>query len=113
MYKHIGPPVWREEESRKFLEKHLTSGDTVAGPRVEGDRWIVDKRRSHTEATELLAARMRNGGRDIGIAAKISFSTKSGFDIILNDKIAEAYEENDDFARALTEYLRGRPFWLG
>ena len=112
VYTRRGPPVWREEESKRFIEKHVAAIDTVAGPRIEDYSWLVDKKRSHTSATRLLELRMRDGGREIGISAKIASSVRNGFNIMLNEQITKVYEENHDFAELVTGYLKGRPFWL-
>jgi len=55
--KHSGPPVWHRN-SESFLEKWRGNERTLAGPHVEGKRWVVDISREFWDATELLKARV-------------------------------------------------------
>jgi tRNA nucleotidyltransferase (CCA-adding enzyme) len=50
---HRGPPVWMRDAIR-FVEKYLSSPDTVAGPWVEGERLCVLKKREVTSVDVLL-----------------------------------------------------------
>ncbi|MEM3669597.1 MAG: CCA tRNA nucleotidyltransferase [Nitrososphaerota archaeon] len=50
---HRGPPVWMDDALR-FVKKHLSSPDTVAGPWIEDDRVYVLKKREETMVDMLL-----------------------------------------------------------
>ncbi|MEM2987851.1 MAG: CCA tRNA nucleotidyltransferase [Candidatus Bathyarchaeia archaeon] len=110
--KHLGPPMERERECKSFLTKYADSAGTVAGPYIEDGRWIVHVRRKYTDAAALLYERLRDGGRNAGVAKEIAQVLQHGFKILVNDEIAEIYEKDSEFAKFLTEFLSGKPKWL-
>jgi len=110
--KHLGPPVSRREESEKFLKKHLMSKDTVSGPWIEDDRWIVEKLRRNRNAELLLEMSLRSGGRAVGVASRVAESIRRGFKILLNEEIIPLYRSNRQFSIFLCSFLKGRPSWI-
>jgi tRNA nucleotidyltransferase (CCA-adding enzyme) len=110
--RHVGPPVTKKKDSEKFLKKHLSSGLLISGPRIEGDRWIVERQRRYGDAADLLRDALIDGGRRVGIATLISEAFKASLKILVDEKIKKFYEENPRFASFFTDYLRGRPRWL-
>jgi len=110
--KHLGPPLDKEKESEKFVTKHVDGKETVCGPYVEDDRWVVLVRRKSTDVCELFRQKLKDGGRSAGVAQGISRVLKKSFRVLVNEEIAEMYETNVEFAVFLTEFLQGRPRWL-
>jgi len=110
--RHLGPPVSRREESEKFLQKHLNREDTVSGPWIEDDRWIVEKLRRNRSAKLLLEASLSSGGRAIGVASRVAESIKHGFKILLNEEVINLYRSNRQFSSFLCSFLNGRPSWI-
>jgi benzoyl-CoA reductase/2-hydroxyglutaryl-CoA dehydratase subunit BcrC/BadD/HgdB len=80
---------------------------------VEDGRWVVLVRRKFTDACELLRERLKEGGRNAGVAEGISRILRKGFKVLVNEEIVEIYKRNGEFAVFLTEFLQGRPKWLG
>jgi tRNA nucleotidyltransferase (CCA-adding enzyme) len=111
--KHVGPPLGKEKECEKFLAKHVESPEAVCGPYVEEGRWMILVHRKFTDACSLLKDRLKDGGRRAGVAEGISHVLKKNFRVLVNEEIAYIYERNSEFAVFLTEFLRGRPRWLG
>ncbi len=110
--KHFGPPLEREHECEKFLLKHLNNLGTVSGPYIEDGRWVVELHRRYTDAVTLLKEKLKDGGRNAGVAKEISQKLRKGFKMFVNDEIVEIYERNGEFAKFLTEFLSGKPKWL-
>ncbi|MEM3617237.1 MAG: CCA tRNA nucleotidyltransferase [Candidatus Bathyarchaeia archaeon] len=110
--KHLGPPMEKEQGCKSFLAKYAGSAGTVAGPYIEDGRWIVHVRRKYTDAAALLYERLRDGGRNAGVAKEIAQVLQHGFKILVNEEIAEIYEKDSEFAKFLTEFLSGKPKWL-
>jgi tRNA nucleotidyltransferase (CCA-adding enzyme) len=110
--KHLGPPLEKENECEKFLQKHTSSAKTVSGPYIEDERWVVEIRRKYTDAVVLLKEKLRDGGRNTGVAEKISKVLRAGFEIFVNEEIIEVYKKNNEFAKFLTGFLSGKPRWL-
>jgi tRNA nucleotidyltransferase (CCA-adding enzyme) len=110
--KHLGPPLEKEHECAKFLLKHQNGPGTVSGPYVEDGRWVVLLRRKFTDVCKLLSERLRDGGKNAGVAEQISQVLKKGFKVPVNEEIVEVYEKNKEFAEFLTEFLSGKPKWL-
>jgi len=110
--RHLGPPLDKENECEKFVAKYAESPEAVCGPYVEEGRWVVLVRRKVTDACEMLRDRLKDGGRNAGVAERISQVLRKGFKVLVNEEIVEVYEGNDGFAVFLTEFLQGRPRWL-
>jgi len=110
--KHLGPPVTKKQDCERFLRKHLGSRLAISGPRIEGDRWIVERQRRYRDAADLLKDVLRDGGRGIGIASLISEAFSSSLEIWIDENVKDFYSENPEFASFFTRYLIGRPRWL-
>jgi len=110
--RHLGPPLEKNEDCERFLTKHKASPETVSGPYIEDGRWIVEVKRKHVDAVSLLNEKLREGGRDAGVAKEIAKTLNKGFKILVNEEIAEVYAKNGEFAKFLTDFLQGRPKWL-
>jgi len=110
--KHFGPPLEKQLECEKFVAKYLNNSDTVSGPYIDDGRWIVEIRRKHTDVVALLNEKLKDGGKNAGVAEHIAHVLRKGFKIRVNDEIAGVYEKNGGFAEFLTEFLSGKPKWL-
>jgi tRNA nucleotidyltransferase (CCA-adding enzyme) len=110
--KHLGPPVSRPTESASFLNKHVKSKDTISGPWLEGERWVVEKKREYPSARGLLRTALRSGGSDIGVASELARHYRKRVTILRNESVASLIERNRQFAKAMTIFLSRRPAWL-
>ena len=110
--KHLGPPLQKQVECQRFLQKHLGAPQMLSGPRIEGGCWVVEVARHYTTIRELLQTNLRDGGRQIGVGTAIAQSLTSGFQILLNDEIETLYSSHPQLAVFFTEFLVGKPRWL-
>ena len=110
--KHSGPPIEKREDCEKFLQKYLGAELTISGPRIEGNRWIVEKKREYTDVVTFITENLKGGGRHIGIANLLAKAITDYFEILVNEEILQIYSANDEFAKFLTKYLNGRLGWL-
>jgi tRNA nucleotidyltransferase (CCA-adding enzyme) len=110
--KHVGPPLEREKECEKFLSKYVENDCVVSGPYVEDGRWIVEVPRKYRDAVEILRELLVDGGRNMGVASLISEALQNRFSVMTNGEAADAYSGNKKFAEFVSEFLRGKPFWL-
>lgn len=110
--RHLGPPLEKERECEKFLAKYIDNLDVISGPYIESGRWLVKLKRKYTDVTELLNEKLKEGGRNVGIAKQISQVLCGGFEIYVNDEVVDIYKLNNKFAEFLTSFLYGRPRWL-
>jgi tRNA nucleotidyltransferase (CCA-adding enzyme) len=110
--KHLGPPVG-SREAEKFLQKHLGSVNTISGPWIEEGRWAVYTRRRYDSAVRLFQESLADGGRNVGVADLIAESIRKSKAIMINEKILGYYTSKPDFTTFFTDYLLGRPKWLG
>lgn len=110
--KHLGPPVERKDECERFLHKHVDSERILSGPFIEKGRWSVEVRRKFVDVGELLSAMLKDGGRGIGIAERVSQAVSEHAEILVNEEILPTYSHTEGFAEFLTEYIRGKPKWL-
>ena len=110
--KHLGPQIFRREDSEIFLDKHIGANDTVLGPWIEGNRWVVEKKRKHCDSLSLLKSSLVNGGEKMGVAKLVSKSLKKGFDVLQDEQILDLYKSNSEFAKFLVTFLRGKHVWM-
>ena len=110
--KHLGPPLEREKECADFLAKYLRNGSVVSGPYVESGRWVVELPRKHVDAVEFLKSKLKDGGRNAGVAELVSQALKEDFSVVVNGEVADFYSGDAKFAKFLTGFLDGKPFWL-
>ena len=61
---------------------------------------------------ELLVDKLRDGGRNVGVADLLSKAIAGSFEISVNQEILKLYSSEADFAGFLTQYLKGKPIWL-
>jgi len=110
--KHLGPPVSRPTESASFLNKHVKTEGTISGPWMEGERWVVEKKREYSSAKGLLRTALKSGGNDIGVASEFARHFRRRVVILRNESVGTLIERNQEFANAMTIFLSGRPAWL-
>ncbi|HXY83380.1 MAG TPA: CCA tRNA nucleotidyltransferase [Candidatus Saccharimonadales bacterium] len=109
--RHNGPPVARKNESARFFGKHKRATSTVAGPWIEGQKWIIQTRRQNISAIQLLRSNLKTGGRQVGVASLLANSIKKRLQLFEGNKIEPLITTNDEFAKYLRVYLSGRPIW--
>lgn len=110
--KHLGPPLEREEECENFLTKYLDNGNVISGPLMEDGRWVVEVPRKYTDAVALLREKLKEGGKDKGVADLVSKAFQEGFEVLINGEVSEVYSGNKAFAEFLSDFLDGKPLWL-
>ena len=110
--RHLGPPIGKREECDKFLRKHTGAMNTLSGPRVEVGRWVVETKRRQTDIVKLLAEKLKEGGRLVGVANLVSQAVTNTLEILVNKEITKVYSSNPEFAKVLAEFLKGKPKWL-
>jgi tRNA nucleotidyltransferase (CCA-adding enzyme) len=110
--KHLGPPIRKRIESDNFLRKHVGAVDTVSGPYIEDNRWVVEIKREHNDVVALLTEKLKDGGREVGVAELVSRVIGKTFKVFANEQIVELSSANPQFAKFVTEYLNAKPRWL-
>jgi len=104
--KHYGPPV-TSKNADSFLKKYLGSPNTLAGPYIEGDRWIVFRKRKYTNAFNLIRERYQEARLGKHILESLSENMK----IIYGIEILK-YLDNKDFREYFYNWLIKIPHWL-
>jgi tRNA nucleotidyltransferase (CCA-adding enzyme) len=110
--KHLGPPLKREKECENFLSKYANNDEVISGPYIENGRWVVQLRRRFTDVVELLKERLKNCGRNTGVAELMSQAFQQKLEILVKSEVVDVYGANRDFAEFLKGFLSGKPFWL-
>ncbi len=110
--KHVGPPLEREAECKKYLSKYSNNQRVISGPYIEDGRWMVELPRKTTDAIVLLKEKLVDGGKNVGVADLVAKTIQKNLQVLVNSEALEIYGENGDFAEFLTDFLLGKPFWL-
>ena len=109
---HLGPPLEREVECEKYLSKYVNRQHVISGPCIQDGRWIVELPRKTTDAVALLNEKLKDGGKNSGMADLIAKTITENFRVLVDCEVLEVYGENSEFAEFLTDFLVGKPFWL-
>jgi tRNA nucleotidyltransferase (CCA-adding enzyme) len=110
--KHQGPSVDKKFESERFLKKHISSTLTLSGPRIEQEKWIVEKKREYTNVVNLLKDKLIDKKEEVGISNLVSQALIKNLEILVNFEVKKIFLENTDFTLFITKCLRGKPSWL-
>nr|MDO8100346.1 CCA tRNA nucleotidyltransferase [Candidatus Njordarchaeota archaeon] len=109
---HEGPAAG-DPNQEKFLEKHLHSEKTIAGPWIKDGKWQVELKREYCNAKQLIEAKLKSENlSEIGISKDIAKWIKEGGEVVLNEGILPYYSAKKSFAEFLTKYYTKRPDWL-
>ena len=103
--KHHGPPVYSDHDER-FLSKYAEGG-CVAGPYIEGDKWVVVKPRKVRNAGEALTKLVST----YNIGEDLTPSAKSGFKVHIGNDVANA-SASEDYKKFLSSWLVRKYPWL-
>ncbi len=110
--KHLGPQLERGAECEKFLSKYAEDMRVLSGPYIADGRWVVEVPRKSTDAAALFREKLIDGGRNSGLAELVTKAIQSELKVLVGGEVLKVYVENADFAVFLTEFLKGKPFWL-
>ena len=108
---HEGPPVSKMDDSQGFLDRHLDARDTVRGPWIEADRWVVDKGRRILSVEQLVMAALKDPRLGLTVPDQFDISFRQNLRVLENRKIL-ALLGREGFDQALSEFLAAKPAWL-
>lgn len=100
--KHYGPPVYSGQDV-KFLEKYASS---VAGPYVEGERWVVIRPRRVRQVEDAVSKLLSS----YNIGEHLTSSLKAGYKLFTGESVVDA-SSNENFRTFLAEWLIRKPSW--
>ncbi len=106
-----GPPVSNAADSSSFLEKHLRSRETARGAWVEGDRWVVEKKRRVSSIGELIKVAVRGDAYGIAMPKQLGGSFRRSVKVLQNREVLSMLGRNG-FDKSLWEFLEAKPSWL-
>ncbi len=108
---HHGPPVWKEADSQSFLDRHTSLRDTVRGPRVEGDRWLVEKKRQVVSAGDLLKRSIWDKTYGLSLPKQLEEAFPRTARVLRGRGVLSLLGKNG-FDKVLWEFLEAKPSWL-
>ncbi len=106
-----GPPVSKIDDSQGFLDRHLDARDTVRGPWIEADRWMVDKKRTILTVEQLVIGALKDPRLGLTIPEQLNNSFRQKVKVLENKKVL-ALLGREGFDQALSEFLAAKPAWL-
>ncbi len=81
--RHEGPPVHVREHAEDFLETY-TDDDAVAGPFVDGDRYVVERPRAFETAAAFLDS---DDLFDVALGADVERALGQGYDVLVGEDV--------------------------
>src|SRR5207302_9255482 len=106
-----GPAVTKSEDSVSIIEKHLNSKYTVRGPWIEGDRWMVEKKRGISSISDLVKAATREESYALSIPKQLGESFGKSVKVLQNREILSMLAKKG-FDKSLWEFLEAKLSWL-
>jgi tRNA nucleotidyltransferase (CCA-adding enzyme) len=106
-----GPPISKRDDSQSFLQKHLTAKDTVSGPWIEADRWMVEKKRQAPTIPSLIKASLSEESYGLTIPRQIGGSFPKTVKVLEGQAVLSLLGKRG-FEKVLWELLEARPEWL-
>jgi tRNA nucleotidyltransferase (CCA-adding enzyme) len=106
-----GPPVSKGEDSLAFVEKHLRARDTARGPWIEGDRWMVEKKRGVSSMGELVKAATIDEAYGLTLPKQLGGSFRKSVKVLQDREILSMLGRRG-FDLSLWEFLEAKPSWL-
>jgi len=106
-----GPPVSKSEDSMSFLEKHLKARDTARGPWIEGDRWMVERKRGILSIRDLVKAGAREEAYGLSLPKQLAESFRRSVKVLQNREVLSLLGRKG-FDKSLWEFLEAKPSWL-
>src|SRR5437016_1633152 len=106
-----GPPVSKGEDSTAFLRKHLSARDTARGPWIDGDRWMVEKKRRISSIREFVKAAIREEAYGLSIPKQLGGPFRKSVKVLQNRDVLSMLGRSG-FDKSLWEFLEAKPSWL-
>jgi len=106
-----GPPTSKMDDSQGFLDRHLDAKDTVRGPWIEADRWVVDKKRRVLTIRQLVSAALKDQRLGLVVPEQLNRSFRQSGRVLENRKILSILGR-EGFDQALSEFLAAKPALL-
>ncbi|MHA1238496.1 MAG: CCA tRNA nucleotidyltransferase [Candidatus Odinarchaeia archaeon] len=109
--KRTGPKI-NDPNQDIFIEKYLKAPDTLSGPYIKDDRWIVEVERKIVHIRDFLHETLNKHVNQLGIGKYIKSEITKGYKVLLNLEVSELIKENEDFSRYLREFYVNRVKWI-
>ena len=102
--RHDGPPVHVREHATGFYGTYAAESDSPPyGPFIDGDRYVVERAREFTSATDLLAS---DAIFECALGAHVESELESGYSLLVREDIAPLAEQ---FGSQFRRYFDPRP----
>lgn len=105
---HGGPSVYMKDQAGRFLDKHLGSQKILAGPWIEGNRWLVEVKRRTINPETLLERRLG----EARLGSEIEKLAQKRKRIETCEDVIRLAGRRKGFFIFLERFLRRRPVWF-
>lgn len=99
--RHEGPPVHVRGHATGFYEKYVDSD--AYGPFIDGDRYVVERRREFTTAEAFLRS---DALLNVALGTHVKSKLEEGYDLLVGDDVGTLA---DEFGRELAAYFSPEP----
>jgi len=100
--RHEGPPVHVREHAENFFDAYADD-DSVAGPFIDDDRYVVERQREFETAADFLTS---DALFDVALGAHVETALRRDYDVLVGEGVAALAEE---FGSDLARYLDPAP----
>ena len=110
-YVRQGPPVSKKEDSQGFIDRHYNARDSVRGPWVENDRWVVDKMREILSIRQLVSTALKDQRLGLSVPDQLGAGAGRNVKVLVNKEIF-SLAGREDFDQVFSDFLAAKPPWL-
>jgi len=96
--RHVGPPVGVHDHARRFYEAYADD-ETVTGPYLDGDRYVVERPRDHRTPESLT---QMDALFSVSLGPAVERALESGYDTLAGEAVAKLA---DEFGTELARYF--------
>ncbi|WP_276299869.1 CCA tRNA nucleotidyltransferase [Halorussus lipolyticus] len=100
--RHEGPPVHVRQHAEGFYGKYADDPDCY-GPFIDGDRYVVERRREFETAEEFLAS---EAIFDVALGVHVESALDDGYDVLVGEAVGELAEK---FGAELAAFFDPKP----
>ena len=106
-----GPPVSKRDDSSSFLRRHLRAHDTSRGPWIEGERWVVEKKRRASTIKVILKSSTVDESYGLAIPKQIGRQFSKTVRLLEGDGLL-SFLGRKGFDETLWRFMDAKPAWL-
>jgi tRNA nucleotidyltransferase (CCA-adding enzyme) len=107
-----GPAVSNRNGSESFIKRHLQMKDTVRGPWIVDNQWLVDKKRKIWNIYQLFTQAIEDKSYGLILPKDLDSHFRKTWKLRSEKETVSLAQRNKEFNQALWHFIEAKPVWL-